>query len=77
MIAVAGAVMVLSTLLAVKWGFKRSFAAFDFTKMIRAGKQLSCVPRETVALGQHRPDASPSSVSATQTKAPLKVERGQ
>ena len=31
MIAVAGAAMVLSTLLAVRWGFNRSLAAFDFT----------------------------------------------
>ena len=40
MMAVAGADMVLSTLLAVRCGFSRSLAAFDFTKTMRAGRQL-------------------------------------
>ncbi len=41
--AVAGAAMVLSTLPELRSGLSLSLAAFDFTKMTRAGSELNAV----------------------------------
>ncbi len=41
MMAHTGATMVLSRLPSERWGLRRSLAALDFTKRMRAGEQLA------------------------------------